>query len=116
IELAGQALSQSPAAIARGLRAIDRRGVSATMATGRAERAMQERTASVASSADDVVARARALAPLIAAHAARIEQQRQIVPEVLAQLYQAGLFRMLLPRSCGGLEIDPITFVQAVEE
>src|SRR5262249_3800628 len=80
------------------------------------ERAMQERTSLVESTAGDVVARARKLAPLIAANAARIEEQRQIVPEVAAALHQARLFRMLLPRSCDGLELDPVTFLQAVEE
>ncbi|HEY1363839.1 MAG TPA: acyl-CoA dehydrogenase family protein [Xanthobacteraceae bacterium] len=75
---------------------------------------MLERT-TAATSADDCVARAEALAPLIAAHAARIEAQREIVPEVLAALHQARLFRMLLPRSCGGLEVDPPTFMRAVE-
>jgi len=76
---------------------------------------MQERASSVESSAEDVVARAKALAPLIAAHASRIEQQREIVPEVLSALHEARLFRMLMPRSCGGLEVDPLTFVQAIE-
>jgi indole-3-acetate monooxygenase len=50
------------------------------------------------------------------AHAARIEQVREIVPEVLSALHEARLFRMLLPRSCGGWEVDPVTFVQAIEE
>ena len=40
---------------------------------------MLERTTSP-TSADDCVARARALAPLITAHAARIEERREIVP------------------------------------
>ena len=64
----------------------------------------------------DCIARARALAPLIAANAARIEQEREIVPEVLAALHEARLFRMLLPRSCDGWEADPVTFMQAIEE
>jgi alkylation response protein AidB-like acyl-CoA dehydrogenase len=81
-----------------------------------AECVMQERAPSIESNADDIVARARALAPLIATHAARIEREREIVPEVVAALHQARLFRMLLPRSCDGLEIDPVTFLQAVEE
>jgi indole-3-acetate monooxygenase len=85
------------------------------MPAGQAERVMQERVAAIDINADDVVARAQSLAPLLAAQAARIEQQREIVPEVLAALHQARLFRMLLPRFCGGLEIDPITFIQAVE-
>ncbi|MGA7488676.1 MAG: acyl-CoA dehydrogenase family protein [Xanthobacteraceae bacterium] len=77
---------------------------------------MLERASSVASRDRDCVARARGLAPLIAAHAARIETEREIVPEVLAALHEARLFRMLLPASCDGLEVDPATFMQAVEE
>ena len=60
--------------------------------------------------------RARALAPLIAAQADRIERQREIVPEVLAALHDARLFRMVLPRSVGGLEVDPMTLMQTIEE
>src|SRR6266540_6807705 len=66
--------------------------------------------------AADCVARVRALAPLIAAHADRIEREREIVPEVLSALHDARLFRMLLPRSVGGLEVEPATFMQAIEE
>ena len=72
--------------------------------------------AAQAGAAGDCVARARALAPLIAANAPRIERERAITPEVLAALHEARLFRMLMPRSCGGLEVDPLTYVQALEE
>jgi indole-3-acetate monooxygenase len=64
----------------------------------------------------DCIALARSLASLIAANATRSEQAREIVPEVIAALHQARLFRMLLPRSCGGFELDPATFMRAVEE
>jgi alkylation response protein AidB-like acyl-CoA dehydrogenase len=66
--------------------------------------------------ASDCIARARELAPLIAAQADRIEREREISPEVLSALHDARLFRMLLPRSVGGLEVDPATFMQAIEE
>ena len=52
---------------------------------------------------NDCIARARALAPLIATYAAHTEQAREIAPEVLSALHDARLFRLLLPRSCGGL-------------
>ena len=82
---------------------------------------MQERATSVAgnagiAAAGDCVARAKALAPMIAAHAARIEQEREIAPEVLEALHEARLFRMLLPKSCDGWEADPLSFMQAIEE
>lgn len=63
----------------------------------------------------DLVARARALAPLIEAASRAIEQQREISPEVLTALHDARLFRLLLPRSCGGAEVEPAIFLQAIE-
>jgi indole-3-acetate monooxygenase len=77
---------------------------------------MLERIAATESDAGECIDRARTLAPLIVAHAARAEAEREIAPEVLDALYDARLFRMLLPESCGGLEVDPATFMQAVEE
>ena len=77
---------------------------------------MLERLSTEQSSTRDCIARAKALAPLIAAHAARTEQEREIASEVLAALHEARLFRMLIPKSCGGWEADPATFMQAIEE
>jgi alkylation response protein AidB-like acyl-CoA dehydrogenase len=64
----------------------------------------------------DCIARARQLRPLIEAHAAQTEDARQLAPEVLSALHDARLFRMLLPRSCDGLELKPATYVQVIEE
>jgi alkylation response protein AidB-like acyl-CoA dehydrogenase len=46
------------------------------------------------------------LAPSLAERAATIESARRLTPDVLADLKSIGLFRMLVPRSHGGLEID----------
>jgi len=62
-----------------------------------------------------LIARAKNLVPLIEAAAPRIEADRALTEDVLAALHQAGLFRMLLPRSCGGAEVDPAVFSQAIE-
>jgi alkylation response protein AidB-like acyl-CoA dehydrogenase len=78
--------------------------------------AMLERISSADGGTADCVARARELAPLIAAQADQIERQREIVPEVLAALHDARLFRLVLPRSIGGLEVDPMTLMQTIEE
>jgi alkylation response protein AidB-like acyl-CoA dehydrogenase len=67
-------------------------------------------------SESDYVALARSLAPLIADNAARNEEEREIAPEVIAALHRTQLFRILLPRSVGGAELDPPTFMQVVEE
>ncbi len=63
----------------------------------------------------DVLDRARALAPAIAAAADEIERQRRLPAPLVGALHDAGLFRMLLPRALGGAEIDPATFVQVTE-
>src|SRR5262249_19776354 len=63
----------------------------------------------------DFRARARALAPRIAEAATRIERERQLPPDLVAALHEARLFRMLLPRSVGGGEVDPLTFFGTIE-
>lgn len=73
--------------------------------------------AGAAATADaDLVGRARALAPAIAEAASRIEAGREVTPEIVDALHEAGLFRMLLPRSLGGHEATPVEFVRAAEE
>src|SRR5215472_9627003 len=64
----------------------------------------------------DCVASARALAPRIAAAAARIEAERELPADIVDALHQARLFRMLVPRSYGGDEVSPVAFMQAIEE
>jgi len=64
----------------------------------------------------DCVANARALAPLIAAAAPRIEAGRELPPDLVDALHDARMFRMLVPRSLGGDEVSPVAFMQAVEE
>jgi alkylation response protein AidB-like acyl-CoA dehydrogenase len=48
----------------------------------------------------------RALAPEIAARAAEIEAARRMPLDLVEKLRSIGIFRMLVPRSHGGLEID----------
>lgn len=58
---------------------------------------------------------ARALAPTIAQFADRVEAERRLPTPLADALHEAGLFRMLLPRSLGGAELDPPTFAQVME-
>ena len=58
------------------------------------------------------IARARGLAPMLAAAAPRIEGARALPGDVLDALHDAKLFRTLLPRSLGGGELDLATFFQ----
>ena len=60
--------------------------------------------------------RARTLAPMIQACADDIERDRRLPRSLLTALIEAGMFRLLLPRSLGGGEVDPITFVEVMEE
>ncbi|HXZ01079.1 MAG TPA: acyl-CoA dehydrogenase family protein [Stellaceae bacterium] len=69
-----------------------------------------------AAEAADHLARARALAPLLAAASPEIERERRLTPPVVDALHEAGLFRMLLPRAYGGGETDPMSFAQMLEE
>ncbi len=64
----------------------------------------------------DGLDRARALRPLLQASAADIEQERRLTTPVLDALFDARLFRMLLPAALGGDEVDPVTFVEVIEE
>jgi alkylation response protein AidB-like acyl-CoA dehydrogenase len=62
------------------------------------------------------VARARALAPIIEAAADETERERRVAASVMEAMHEAKMFRLLLPRSLGGAETDPVTFVRVVEE
>ncbi|HJR50751.1 MAG TPA: acyl-CoA dehydrogenase family protein [Gemmatimonadales bacterium] len=64
----------------------------------------------------ELLERARSLGPIIREHAVQAEQERRLAPVVIAGLREAGLFRLLLPRSLGGLELDPATCALVVEE
>ena len=64
----------------------------------------------------DCIANARALGPVIAAAAPRIEAGRKLPPDLVDALHEARLWRMLLPRAYGGDEVSPVDYVQAIEE
>jgi alkylation response protein AidB-like acyl-CoA dehydrogenase len=61
---------------------------------------------------DDPVARARRVAPLIAAAASRIEADRALPAELLEALYENRIIRTLLPKAVGGDETSPETYVR----
>src|SRR5438876_1205279 len=65
---------------------------------------------------NDYLERARALAPMLAAAADEIEVRRELPEPVIEVLIEGGFFRMLLPRSLGGAELDPLTYVRVLEE
>jgi len=50
----------------------------------------------------EIVGRAEGLVPVLASRAREAERQRRVPAETIAQLREAGLFRLLQPRSGGG--------------
>jgi alkylation response protein AidB-like acyl-CoA dehydrogenase len=52
----------------------------------------------------------------VAARAADTEQQRRLPADLAAELAQAGLFRMLVPTSLGGAEVDVATLFNRLEQ
>src|ERR1700736_14095 len=58
---------------------------------------------------------AREIAPMLAAASDEIEERRELPERVVEALIERGFFRMLLPRSLGGAELDPLTYVQVLE-
>jgi 3-hydroxy-9,10-secoandrosta-1,3,5(10)-triene-9,17-dione monooxygenase len=62
--------------------------------------------------ADELIAHARAMIPVLAERASRQEANRRLLPETMAELKQAGFFKILQPRRWGGFELDPGTFAE----
>jgi alkylation response protein AidB-like acyl-CoA dehydrogenase len=62
-----------------------------------------------------VIARAEAVRGAVAAASQEIESTRRLPPALLDKLHEAGLFRLLLPRSSNGIETDPLTFFHVIE-
>ena len=58
---------------------------------------------------------ARALADRIAANTDRIDSERQLPPEIAGDMAAKGFFRLLVPRSLGGAELDHPDFLKIVE-
>ena len=64
----------------------------------------------------DLLAAVRALTPRLRAAADEIERGRSLTEPLVQAMVDAGLYRMLLPRSLGGGEVDPLTYFEVVEE
>ena len=60
------------------------------------------------------ISKARELAPLLDAASPRIEKEHALTPDVLDALHAAKMFRLLLPRSLDGAELDLATFFEVI--
>lgn len=61
------------------------------------------------------LARAKGLIPLLRSAASQIDETAELPAAVLDAMFDAGLFKLLLPRRFGGAELKPSDFVQCVE-
>jgi alkylation response protein AidB-like acyl-CoA dehydrogenase len=59
---------------------------------------------------------ARQLVPNIGAAADEIERSCRLPDDLVAALHEARLFRLLLPAAFGGEEVEPLVFLQVMEE
>ena len=65
--------------------------------------------------AQPVVQAAAALKPKLRHYQDEIEREQRLSPELVEQMHAAGFYRLLLPRSLGGLQADPLTYIRVVE-
>jgi alkylation response protein AidB-like acyl-CoA dehydrogenase len=72
-------------------------------------------SATTGTATDPLIEAARSLLPTIRANVERIEQERQLPPDLVRAMSEAGMFRMLVPRALGGGEVDPITQLEVLE-
>src|ERR1700704_2664928 len=64
--------------------------------------------------AQRLLADIRELAPHVALRAAEIEAERCIPPDLVEALRSMGVFRMFVPQSHGGLELDLPTALEVI--
>lgn len=64
---------------------------------------------------EDVIARAKSVTGLLKAAAPRTETERELPKDVLEALHEARMFRLLLPRTLGGDELDLRTHAEVLE-
>jgi len=66
----------------------------------------------ISAQAEELVSKARKLIPHLGDRAKGHSQQRKVAEDVVAQLRDIGLFRVLQPERWGGLEMDPLVFAE----
>jgi alkylation response protein AidB-like acyl-CoA dehydrogenase len=64
----------------------------------------------------DLIDAVRRLGPLIQEHSAAGDRDRRVPAAVIEAMKEAGLVRMMTPKSLGGLEVDPVTCARVFEE
>ena len=65
--------------------------------------------------AQPMVQAAAALKPVLRDYHDEIEREQRMPPALVGQLREAGFYKMVIPRSLGGLQLDTLTYLRAVE-
>lgn len=65
--------------------------------------------------AQPLVRAAAAMQPVIRAYRDEIEREQRLPKALVAQMREAGFYRMVIPRSLGGLQVDPLTYLRVAE-
>ena len=69
-------------------------------------------TQSAPTTGPELAARARALIPMLAENAVQAEKQRKPVDAVITALEEAEIYKLMVPKCYGGLELDMDTFFE----
>ncbi len=64
----------------------------------------------------NLLANAKLIASILRAEANNAKKQRHLTYKTVETMKEAGLYRMLIPKSLGGIEADPLTVIQVIEE
>ena len=65
--------------------------------------------------AQPVVQAAAAMQPVLRRYQEELEREQRMPRALVAQLQEAGFYRLVIPRSLGGLQADPLTYLRVVE-
>ncbi len=55
------------------------------------------------------------IVPMLKAEGDEIERRRELPDEIVDAMVARGIFKMLLPKSIGGHELDPLTYTAVLE-
>src|SRR6476659_3849024 len=53
--------------------------------------------------------------PVLRTYQEQLEREQRLPRALFEQLHAAGFYRMVIPRSLGGLQVDPLTYLRVVE-
>jgi len=65
--------------------------------------------------AQPVVQAAAALQPMLREYRVELENAQRLPPALVEKMHEAGFYRLVIPRSLGGLQVDPLTYLRVVE-